>query len=189
MFCPKCGKQLADGELCTCSLNEAPAAPKAAGTFKLNKLNFGFLMSAILATFTLFLSFTDWYSAENFGISLGMSAYMKDIGELNAMVGLTKVFLITAIVLYFIYMVTKIIDFNALIPAIGNIDISKFAGLAYYVIFFFCFLFSFIGCCMEDQFTMSFAWFFALAITLIAIINIVAPRVLKNIFIKSLKAE
>ncbi len=200
MFCPKCGKQLADGEVCSCSVNEAPkqAAPGAAVAIKLKKFDLAFIISTAFAALTFIFTFFNWYSI---GVNLfGMSSYQSygpyegDIGEISGLLGFVKALLIIAIIAFIAYIVAKVIDLGSIVPALASIDVEKYVGLAYYGLLAISFFFSLLAGLfngelygVEVDISLNFIWYLALIITAAAIVNFLRPQLLGNIIAGAVK--
>lgn len=206
MFCAKCGRQLADGEVCSCTqannqqnnanYNAPQAKPFIASAgIKLAKLTFGNIISVIISTICFCSILGDWYSLSIFdqlGAMMGgtslpafkCSVLGSNIGDINGCFLVAKIFAIMAIVFYALSLVAKIIDLKAFVPAI---DLTKIIDIAFLGTFFLALFLGFIGCVSEDGITMSFTWYAMVVVVAAGALNFVQPDLFKGIFKKSME--
>ena len=167
MFCPKCGAELPEGaqfcNKCGQQLGNAPVtpAPRKKEPFKLPTRR-GWI-SLAFSTILFILAFTPFVHP---GVSLlSVSAF-----DAHAMFGLAKIFMIMSMAIYLCYVAVSLIDLG--IPA----AIKKFIPLAFYGLFAFSQLFTFIGCIIRDGITMGASWYIIMLFVVIATVYEVLPK-------------
>ena len=172
MFCPKCGNELKDDaqfcDKCGASINGAEPAKKAAPkeAFKLPDTR-GWISLAFATVFFVltFIPFIDGGASYSL---LAMEAFRAHV-----LFGLSKIFLIMAIAIYFCVLAVNLMDLG--IPA----KIKKFVPLCMYAMFVFSQLFTFIGCCITKGVTMGAAWYIILIFVGVAVTYELVPGLFK----------
>ena len=195
MFCPKCGAQLPDNSQfcssCGSSIAQAPSAPAAHSApagLKLSGVKFDLytvIKLAIAVLTMLFGILPTWkLSIEMFGFSesKSFSILHSEMFDVNALLGIGKIFMIIAIILFVVSAAAQFVDFNKFVPV--KFDIKEKASLAFYLVFAFSLILIFIGSVTEKFCGPAVCWFFAAIFCAAGIVLYFKPDLLEKIIKK-----
>lgn len=142
------------------------------------KIGKGRLAGIITTLFTFIILFCNWFKCDLMGIDLKFSIFHKDMFDLNACLGLAKVFAIFALVIGILYIINFAINFVKYVPVLKKFKFgfNRLFGLVYYGFYTLALLFNIIGCIAESEVvpTVSIIFVFILMICLVLVYAIPA---------------
>ncbi len=189
MYCTRCGKELIEGEVCTCAENTVEQKTETA-TLK-SGLSISTLIGYGIGLLSFFFTLVlPWYSTGNsyFSIEygpyagpsvLGQSASFSDIDA--PLLLIVQIFSIINIIVFIASAITKFVDVKKFVPQLEKIDIKKHTTLAYYGILAVSLVFGFIGALALESTSPAIGWYFALVFAAAGIVNFFKPEILKNL--------
>lgn len=187
MFCPKCGATLPDGsQFCpACGAQLGAPAPQQqyaqpAAQKPLN-LNIGKLSTLFVAALCFIFGFLPLISA---GISVGLfySEYGFGMFDINALLGIAKIFLIIQIVVFAVYLISQFIDINKYINL--PFKLSEKMPLIYFCIYGLTMILALIGCIIQKGVSPAVCWYFAVVFCACGFVLALKPNLLDGLIKK-----
>lgn len=184
MFCNKCGKEIPDGSVCSCSA-QAQGNSVAITIPPVKSL---IVMGVALLTFIF--TFVDWYkatiSAYGYSQSTSVGAMEDGIGDVNFLFGLAKFLVIVNIFVFVLYLVAKFVDLGKFVPGLAKVDLGKLLQLAYFGISALALVCGLIACFVGDEYDLlkygpAIGWIFSLIFTAAGLVFTVKSDILDKI--------
>lgn len=157
MFCPKCGAQIPDGSAFCPTCGEqfnaqpqeqpapAPQQPAKAPAFAVPPVKT--LVKLGIALLAFIFGFLPWFSigASYFGISYSesFSILTGSMFSLSVILGFAKIFMIIAIIVFFVHVAAQLVDFNKFVKL--PIKVSEVSPLCYFGLYDLALLLNLIG--------------------------------------------
>ena len=166
MFCPKCGTQLPDGSgFCTGCGTKLSSAPRARAPRE--RTGYNSLLSLAFATVAFIFLFLPL-------LSNGVGIIAAEVFDLHVMVGIGKIFMIIAAVIYLGIVAINLMNLN--LPA----AVKNLAPLCFYGVVLFSQLFVMIGCIAEKfGITLGASWYIMLLVDACGILYELFPNLFK----------
>jgi len=146
--------------------------------FKIEK---GRFFAVLFAAFTIMMMLYSWIKVEGFGASFKFSIFHSDMFDLNACLGLAKVFSIIGLVIGILYIIALLINFEKLVPGLKKFKFGFFrlCGLVFYGVITLAGLFHVIGCISEEGVVPTFASIILFIIMILAVLKYAIPAMFK----------
>jgi len=145
------------------------------------KIEKGRFFTLLFGIFTLMLMLYSWFKIEYFETSMKYSIFHSDMFDLNACLGLAKVFAIIALVIGILYVVAVAINFEKLVPRLKKFKFGFFRlfGLVFYGLVTLAYLFDMIGCISKEGVVPTFASIITFIIMIVAVLKYSVPAMFK----------
>lgn len=146
--------------------------------FKIEK---GRFFAVLFAAFTILMMLYNWLKIEGYGISYKFGIFHSDMFDLNACLGLAKVFAIIGLIVGLLYIVALFINFEKLVPGLKKFKFGFFRlfGLVFYGLICLAGLFYVIGCISESGVVPTFSGIVLFIMMIFAVLKYAVPAMFK----------
>lgn len=145
------------------------------------KIGKGRFFGILFGVFTIMLMLYSWFKIEAYGSSMKFSIFHSDMFDLNACLGLAKVFAIIGLIVGLLYVIALVINFEKFVPGLKKFKFGFFRlfGLVFYGLITLSLLFNMIGCISEEGVVPTFASIITFIIMILAVLKYSVPSMFK----------
>ena len=146
--------------------------------FKIEK---GRFFAILFGAFTIMMMLYDWLKFESYGFSIKYGIFHSDMFDLNACLGLAKVFTIIGLVVGILYVIALAINFEKLVPGLKKFKFGFFRlfGLVFYGLMCLAGVFYVIGCISESGVVPTFSGIVLFIMMIFAVLKYAVPAMFK----------